>query len=52
MKAVLNTKPTSVYEDDRVLQQVQAAVHGWRSEASRLHIPHAEQDLMASAFEP
>jgi serine/threonine-protein kinase HipA len=37
---------------DRVLQQVQAAVHGWRSEASRLHIPRAEQDLMASAFEP
>jgi excisionase family DNA binding protein len=37
---------------DRVLQQVQAAVHDWRSEASRLHIPRAEQDLMASAFEP
>lgn len=36
---------------DRVLQQVQAAVHDWRSEAGRLHIPRAEQDLMASAFE-
>jgi serine/threonine-protein kinase HipA len=37
---------------DRVLQQVQAAVHGWRNEASQLQIPCAEQDLMASAFEP
>jgi serine/threonine-protein kinase HipA len=39
-------------QTDRVLQQVQAAVYDWRSEASRLHIPRAEQDLMASAFEP
>ena len=37
---------------DRVLQHVQTAIHSWRSEASRLHIPRAEQDLMASAFEP
>jgi serine/threonine-protein kinase HipA len=36
---------------DNVLQQVQAAVHGWRNEANRLHIPRAEQDLMAPAFE-
>jgi serine/threonine-protein kinase HipA len=37
---------------DRVLQQVQTAVHSWRSEANRFHIPKAEQDLMAPAFEP
>jgi serine/threonine-protein kinase HipA len=37
---------------DRVLQHVQTAIHNWRSEASQLHIPRAEQDLMASAFEP
>ena len=37
---------------DRALQRVQTAIHSWRSEASRLHIPHAEQDLMAAAFEP
>ena len=34
-----------------VLEEVQVAIHGWRNEASRLHIPKAEQDMMASAFE-
>jgi serine/threonine-protein kinase HipA len=34
-----------------VLQQVQTAVHSWRSEASRLHISKVEQNLMAPAFE-
>jgi serine/threonine-protein kinase HipA len=33
------------------LREVQAAVRAWRSEANRFHIPKAEQDLMASAFE-
>jgi serine/threonine-protein kinase HipA len=37
---------------DCALQHVQTAIHSWRSEAGRLHIPRAEQDLMASAFEP
>jgi serine/threonine-protein kinase HipA len=37
---------------DNVLQQVQKAVRGWRSEANRFHIPKSEQDLMAPAFEP
>jgi serine/threonine-protein kinase HipA len=37
---------------DSALRQVQAAVRGWRSEANRLHIPKAEQDLTASAFAP
>ncbi len=36
---------------DNALQQVQAAVHGWRNEANGLHIPRAEQDLMTPAFE-
>jgi hypothetical protein len=35
---------------DNALQQVQTAVHGWRSEASRFHIPKAEQNLMAPAL--
>jgi serine/threonine-protein kinase HipA len=33
-----------------VLKQVQDAVASWREEATRLNIPKAEQDLMASAF--
>jgi serine/threonine-protein kinase HipA len=36
---------------ERTLLELQAAVPDWRSEANRLHIPKAEQDLMASAFE-
>jgi serine/threonine-protein kinase HipA len=32
-------------------QLVQAAVATWREEASRMHIPRGEQDLMESAFE-
>jgi len=36
---------------DNVLVQVQTAVRGWRTEANLLHIPRAEQDLMAPAFE-
>lgn len=35
-----------------VLKEVQAAVRSWSSEANRFHIPKAEQDLMASAFQP
>jgi serine/threonine-protein kinase HipA len=37
---------------DHVLLEVQAAVRDWRTEANQLHIPKAEQDLMAHAFEP
>ena len=36
---------------DSVLQQVGAAVAGWRDEANKLGIPRSEQSLMASAFE-
>jgi serine/threonine-protein kinase HipA len=36
---------------DTVLKQVQAAVAGWKNEATRLHIPKAEQDLMTDAFQ-
>ena len=35
----------------RVLDDVRRAVHNWRDEANRFHIPKAEQDLMASAFD-
>ncbi len=42
----------TIQQADRALQHVQAAIHSWRDEASRLHISHAEQDLMSSAFEP
>jgi serine/threonine-protein kinase HipA len=42
----------TVQQADRVLLQVQTAVHGWRTEANQLHIPKAEQDLMTPAFEP
>jgi serine/threonine-protein kinase HipA len=35
----------------RVLDDVRRAVQNWRDEANRFHIPKAEQDLMASAFE-
>lgn len=35
----------------RVLNEVQKVVRSWRSEANRLHVPKAEQDRMASAFE-
>jgi serine/threonine-protein kinase HipA len=34
-----------------VLKQVQAAVDGWRDEANLLHIPKADLDLMADAFQ-
>jgi hypothetical protein len=37
-------------EATNVLMQVQDAVGGWREEATRLNIPKAEQDLMATAF--
>jgi len=37
-------------EADNVLNQVRIAVTPWRSEAARLGIPRAEQELMASAF--
>src|SRR5260370_22142832 len=36
---------------DRVLQQVQTAINNWHEEANRFHVPKAEQDLMAPAFE-
>jgi serine/threonine-protein kinase HipA len=35
----------------RVLDDVRRAVQNWRDEANRFHIPKAEQDLMASAFD-
>jgi hypothetical protein len=34
-----------------VREQVQAAVSEWQQEANRLHIPEAEQSLMAVAFQ-
>jgi serine/threonine-protein kinase HipA len=34
-----------------VLDDVQRVVRSWRNEANQVHIPKAEQDLMASAFE-
>jgi serine/threonine-protein kinase HipA len=34
-----------------VLKQVQDAVAGWQKEATRLNIPKAEMDLMATAFQ-
>jgi serine/threonine-protein kinase HipA len=37
---------------DNALEQVRTAIRSWRSEADRLQIPKAEQDLMANAFEP
>ena len=40
------------HEDaNNVLNQVRAAVAGWREEAARLKIPKSEQDLMAAAFQ-
>jgi serine/threonine-protein kinase HipA len=38
-------------EADLVVRQTSKAVAKWRAEATRLRIPKAEQDLMASAFE-
>lgn len=35
----------------RVFDDVRRAVQNWRNEANRFHIPKAEQDLMASAFD-
>ena len=35
----------------RVIDDVRRAVQNWRNEANRFHIPKAEQDLMASAFD-
>jgi serine/threonine-protein kinase HipA len=42
----------SKIEADDVLARATAAVASWRSEATQLRIPKAEQDLMAAAFEP
>jgi serine/threonine-protein kinase HipA len=42
----------SKIEADDVLARSTEAVASWRSEASRLRIPKAEQDLMATAFGP
>ena len=36
---------------DAALESVEAAVAGWRTEATRFRIPRAEQELMAAAFE-
>ena len=36
---------------DTVLKETQAAVAGWRNEATSLNIPKTEQDLMADAFQ-
>ncbi len=36
---------------DAALESVDAAVVGWRTEATRFRIPRAEQQLMAAAFE-
>ena len=36
---------------DAALEGVEAAVAGWRTEATRFRIPRAEQDFMAAAFE-
>jgi serine/threonine-protein kinase HipA len=36
----------------RVLGEVERAIQNWRNEANQFHIPKAEQDVMASAFEP
>ena len=35
----------------RVFDDVRRAVQNWRNEANQFHIPKAEQDLMASAFD-
>ena len=35
----------------RVFDDVRRAVQNWRDEANQFHIPKAEQDLMASAFD-
>jgi serine/threonine-protein kinase HipA len=40
----------SKMEADEVLAQSVSAVASWRSEATQLRIPKAEQDLMARAF--
>jgi serine/threonine-protein kinase HipA len=42
----------SKIEADRVLAEVTTAVVSWRTEATELRIPKAEQELMAAAFEP
>jgi serine/threonine-protein kinase HipA len=39
-------------EADKIVARATAAVASWRREAAELHIPKAEQDLMAPAFEP
>ena len=36
---------------DAALESVEAAVAGWRTEATRFGIPRAEQDFMSAAFE-
>lgn len=41
----------SKIEADGILKRVTGAVASWRSEATELQIPKAEQDLMAPAFE-
>ena len=35
----------------RIFDDVRRAVQNWRNEANRFHVPKAEQDLMASAFD-
>ena len=40
----------SAAQADKALQSVEAAIAGWRMEASRFVIPKAEQALMAAAF--
>ena len=45
------TYGTSSAQADAALESVQAAVAGWRTEATRFRIPKAEQELMAAAFE-
>ncbi len=39
------------FEADEAVARATAAVALWRDEATRLHIPKAEQDLMTTAFE-
>jgi serine/threonine-protein kinase HipA len=38
-------------EADKIVARTTAAVASWRRESTELHIPKAEQDLMAQTFE-
>jgi len=40
----------SRHEADAILGQVRTAVESWQHEATQLHIPRAEQELMSRAF--